>query len=210
VPLDNAGQLPFDRSWFLHANAFSRATPWLHGVATVWASYGVVLFGGLLLWSWWISRRTPAAVVAALWAPLATLLAVAVNQPLGNAVAERRPYAVLPHVLVLVPRSTDFSFPSDHAVMAGAVATGVLLANRRLGLVAVVAALLMCADRVYVGAHYPGDVAAGLLVGAAVTLGGWLLVRGLLVRLVAALAPTRLGVLVSSHPLARPPAMGRS
>ena len=61
------------------------------------------------------------------------------------------PYDALPHVLVLVSRTTDFSFPSDHAVMSGAVAAGVLLANRRIGLVAVVAALAMCFTRVYVG-----------------------------------------------------------
>jgi len=46
-------------------------------------------------------------------------------------------------VEVLVARSTDFSFPSDHAVMAGAVAAGVWLVDRRLGLLTTIAALLM-------------------------------------------------------------------
>ena len=32
-------------------------------------------------------------------------------------------------------------------------------------------------SRVYVAAHYPGDVVAGLLLGAAVALLGWLLLR---------------------------------
>ena len=71
--------------------------------------------------------------------------------------------------------TTDFSFPSDHAVMAGAVAAGLLLAHRRLGAVAVVAAVLMAFSRVYIAAHYPWDVVAGLLLGAAVALLGWLL-----------------------------------
>ncbi|MDQ0794250.1 membrane-associated phospholipid phosphatase [Streptomyces sp. B1I3] len=39
-----------------------------------------------------------------------------------------------------------------------------------LGALAVVAALAMAASRVWVGAHYPHDVAAGLFVGALVAL----------------------------------------
>ena len=194
----SAGQLPVDRSWFLDVNHLARSTPWLHGAVLAYASYGVVLFALLLLAGWWAARRRgdAAAVAAALWAPVGMLLAVGLNQPLGASVAERRPYDVLPHVLVLASRSTDFSFPSDHAVMAGAVAAGVLVADRRWGLVAVVAALLMAGARVYVGAHFPGDVLAGLVFGAAVTLLGLLLVRRPLRLLVERLAGTRLRVLL--------------
>ena len=50
----------------------------------------------------------------------------------------------------------DFSFPSDHATVAGAVAGGLGIVDRRLGRIAVGLAVLMAAARVYVGAHYPG------------------------------------------------------
>lgn len=198
----SAGQLPFDRSWFLHVNAFARDTPWLHEPARVWAQYGVVVFAALLLWSWWSARarRDVRAVAAALWAPLGALLALGLNQPVGGSIDEARPYAVLPHVLVLVSRTSDFSFPSDHAVMAGSVAAGVFVANRRLGVVAAVAALAMCLVRVYVGAHFPGDVIVGAAFGALVTLAGWFLLRGVLVRLVEALAGTPLRVFVAAGP----------
>ena len=49
--------------------------------------------------------------------------------------------------------------------------------NRRLGLFACVAAALLAFARVYIGAHYPWDVLAGLAFGASVTLLGWLLLR---------------------------------
>lgn len=188
-----------DERWFRAVNRFAEHTPWLHTPARLYAEYGVVLFAGLLLWSWWRARAAgdPRRMAAALWAPVGMLIAVGLNQLIGAAVAEPRPYAVLPHVLVLVSRSTDYSFPSDHAVMAGAVAAGVLLAGRRLGVLAVAMAVLMALARVYVGAHFPLDVTAGLVVGAVVCLATYLLVGPLLRWLVLALERTPLRVLLT-------------
>jgi membrane-associated phospholipid phosphatase len=193
------GELPIDRSWFLDLNSFARATPWLHAAFRDYAEYGIVLFAAVLVWSWWRSRSSGdlKAVAAALWAPAGTLVAVGLNQPLGNWVREPRPYTSLQHVEVLVARSSDFSFPSDHAVMAGAVAAGVWLASRRLGRLTAVAAVLMAFTRVYVGAHYPGDVAVGLLFGAAVTVIGYLLLRRMLELVVTRLADTPASVLLT-------------
>jgi membrane-associated phospholipid phosphatase len=187
-----AGLLPVDRSWFLDVNSFARSTPWLHAAFRAYAEYGVVLFAVLLLLGWWTARGRcqVKAMAAALWAPAGTLMAVGLNQPLGNSVHEARPYTTLHHVEVLVARSSDFSFPSDHAVMAGAVAAGVFLVSRRLGLVATLAAVLMAFTRVYVGAHYPGDVVVGLLFGAVVTLVGYFMLRRILELVVTRLAET--------------------
>lgn len=197
------GQLPVDATWFRDVNAFSRATAWLHAPMAAYATYGVALFALVLLGGWWIarSRGDLRAMTAALWAPLGTLLAVGLNQPLAGAVAEPRPYRALPHVLVLVTKSADYSFPSDHAVMAGAVTAGVFLVSRRLGLVSLVLALLIAFARVYVGAHFPGDVLAGLVYGAAVSLVGYLVVRALLFRVVVGLDRTPLRLLVTSEPV---------
>jgi undecaprenyl-diphosphatase len=136
-------------------------------------------------------------VAAAITAGGATLLALAVH-----AVHEARPYTTLANILVLANRSPDGSFPSDHATMAGAVAVGLLIVSWRLGLVAVVAAVLMAFTRVYIAAHYPADVAAGLLLGGLIAVLTWLLVRRPLTHLVGALAGTRLRpVLVTAdHP----------
>jgi len=186
-------------------NAFARATPWLRGVLLGYASYGVVLFAVLLGWGWWIARRRGSGMPAALWAPLATLLAVAVNQPIVAAVAEPRPYTVLPHLLVLATPSADPSFPSDHATMAGAVAAGLLLVDRRLGAVAALAAVLMGFARVYIAAHYPQDVLAGFALGALVTLIGYVVVRRLLTVLVLRLEQTRARPLLTPVPVPADP-----
>jgi len=116
---------------------------------------------------WWAARSTGdhAKVAAALWTPLGALAALAINQPIVNGVREARPYRVLSSMLLLAHRSSDYSFPSDHAVMAGAVASGLFLVNRRLGIVAALAALLMAFARVYVGVHYVSDVTGGVVLG---------------------------------------------
>lgn len=187
--------------WFGAVNHVARLTPWLHTPAQLYAEYGVVVFAGLLLLSWFLTRRDGdiRRATAALWAPLGAVIAIGVNQLLVAAVAEPRPYTVMPDVLVLVARSTDYSFPSDHSVMAGAVTVGVLLANRRLGLVTAALAVLMAVTRVYVGAHFPLDVVAGLADGVIVALGSYAVARPLFYRLVLLAARTPVRPLVTAQ-----------
>ena len=189
-------------SWFRAVNRVAGATPWLHTPARLFAEYGVVVFAALLLASWVLARRNGdlRRVAATLWAPVGVLVALGLNQLVIAAVAEPRPFAVLPHALVLVHRSTDPAFPSDHATMAGAVAAGVLLVHRRLGLVAAALAVLMAATRVYVGAHWPLDVVAGLAFGAVVTVASYAVVRPVVTALVRALARTPLRPLLAAGP----------
>lgn len=188
---------------FQAINRFARATPWLHTPMLIFTSYGVVLFAGLLLGGWWLARQqtNPGVMVAALWAPSGMLLALGVNQPISSAVDETRPCRALLNILVIAQCGTDSSFPSDHGVMAGAAAVGLLLVTRRvLAWVTVAAALLIAFSRVYVAAHYPQDVLAGLLLGAAVSVAGYLLVRGVLTRLVIALQATVVRPVLTSAP----------
>jgi undecaprenyl-diphosphatase len=194
---------PGDAGDFLLINRFARRTGWLHGFMTGYAGYGLLVFAVLLVAGWWIARsaRDTRALAAVAWSGLGTLLALALNQPIVNAVAERRPYASIPHVLVLVGRSSDYGFPSDHATMAGAVAAGLCFASRRLGIAAWFAAVLLAFARVYVGAHYPHDVLAGLLFGAAVVTVTGFAARPLLVRALTSLAATPVRPLLLAAPV---------
>ncbi|GAB26197.1 hypothetical protein GOPIP_093_00020 [Gordonia polyisoprenivorans NBRC 16320 = JCM 10675] len=188
-----------DTRVFDDINDFARATPWLHPIVSGYATYGLVLFAILLLAGWWTARRDGDRVrmVAAVWAPLGVLIAVAINQPIAAAVDETRPCNAL-HDIVVLHCNTDAGFPSDHAVMAGAVTAGLWLVHRRLAVIAAVAAVVMAFARVYIGAHYPQDVLAGLVLGAAVSLLGFYLARPLLSRLLALLCGTPLSILFTS------------
>ena len=205
VPLSpSAGELPVDRSWFLDVNALARATPWLHAPLVLFAKYGIVLFAVLLLAGWWWARgsRDVAAVAAAVWAPVGVLLAVWLNQPIGNAVAERRMHdaparagaGVTQHRLLVPQRPCRHGRIGHRGAVPGEQEARVLVSLFSF-------AGLMAFTRVYVGVHYPGDVLTGLLLGAAVSLIGFLLLRPPLLRLVRGLGRTPLRSLVIGAPL---------
>ena len=188
-----------DYSSYRLVNRLADRTGWAHGIVRVYAKDGIALFAVLLLVGWAVARASPSPrpVAAVVWSASAALVGLAVNQAIGHAVHRARPYASHPGAHLLVSRTSDFSFPSDHAVVAGAVAMGLCFVSRRVGVIAAVAAVAMAFARVYVGAHYPGDVAAGLMVGAAIALIGNRWIVPLLAPVVARLRLSRLRPLVA-------------
>ena len=190
-----------DRAIYRWVNRLADNTSWAHGVFKLYAGAGIALFAVLLVVAFVNGRQhdDPLAVAAAIWAGGAALMALGIGQVIGGAIDRLRPYESMSDVHVLVARSTDFSFPSDHATVAGAVAMGLLLANRRWGSAAAIAAVLMALTRVYVGAHYPGDVVAGLALGAAVAATGHALFVPVLRRVVSKTANSALRPLVSAR-----------
>ena len=189
-----------DSSLYRWINRLADRTGWAHGLFKANAGFGITLFAFLLLVSYVDARQhnDVGAVVASVWAAAAALVALGIGQLIGGAVDRARPYATMTNLHVLVDKSTDFSFPSDHATVAGAVAAGLLFANRRWGLVASVLAVLMAFTRVYVGAHYPGDALAGLALGGIVATAGRFTVVPVLGRLARRLTSTALRPLVTS------------
>ncbi|MGW6206864.1 phosphatase PAP2 family protein [Streptomyces sp. NPDC055089] len=142
----------------------------LDSAVRVWSDYGLALFALLMLASWWRSRPAdPARTAMALCAPLVVVAAYFANDLAKSVFHEQRPCRTL-HVVTVeaCPALGDWSFPSNHAAIAAAAATAVWLTGRRIGAVALAAALLMGASRVWIGAHYPHDVLIGLLTGALV------------------------------------------
>lgn len=191
-----------DWTWFKDVNSFERHTSWLHGVMTWEAKDGVALLALALLVGYLLARRAGDAVHRVsvdVWAALAALVAVAVAQPINHAVDRSRPFVAHPAVHTLITHAKDAGFPSDHATAAGAVALGLWFVRRWLGAVATLLALLLAFSRVYVGVHYPGDVAAGLALGAVVALIGLLVVVPVLRMIAEWLSRTPLRPLVAAR-----------
>ncbi|GAA3393052.1 phosphatase PAP2 family protein [Streptomyces roseoviridis] len=167
-----------DVSLLYDINGLAKASPpWFDRVMEFVGEYGIML--GLVLvvlWCWWSIRRrgslgdSVTGLVGLVWAPLAAGIALLVNIPIRGFVERPRPFKDHQGLEVLVAGKTDYSFVSDHATMAMAIAVGVFVASRRFGLAAIGLALAEAFCRVYMGVHYPTDVVGGLALGTAVAL----------------------------------------
>ena len=189
-----------DTGDFRHVHDFANSTSWLHGVMAFMAKDGIAGLAVLLIVGWWVGRSHNdfRKVALAIWAALSALLALAFVQPIASAADEARPFVAL-HFKPLISHAADAGFPSDHATAAGAVAAGLLFLSWRLGLIAVLLALLIAFSRVYVGVHFPQDVAAGSALGAVTAVIGVFLVVPWLASIIGWLARSRLSPLVAAQ-----------
>jgi undecaprenyl-diphosphatase len=75
---------------------------------------------------------------------------------------------------LLVDKSNSPSFPSGHAAVFFAISTVVFYYNKKAGICFFVASILLSISRVYIGVHWPLDIAAGAVAGI---FSGWLITR---------------------------------
>lgn len=97
------------------------------------------------------------------------------NMVLKNAVARIRPYDVNVYYPLIIKHFTDFSFPSGHTMGALGPALALFWYNKKVGVPAVILALLIAISRLHLYAHYPSDVLGGAVVALFTSLAGWLL-----------------------------------
>ncbi|WP_294342630.1 phosphatase PAP2 family protein [uncultured Clostridium sp.] len=67
--------------------------------------------------------------------------------------------------ILLIKAPKDYSFPSGHTMASFAAATVLIYMNRKVGIVAMVLAVLIAFSRLYLYVHYPSDVFAGMIFG---------------------------------------------
>ncbi|MFD6415226.1 bifunctional phosphatase PAP2/diacylglycerol kinase family protein [Streptomyces sp. NPDC060194] len=138
------------------------------------ANHGLLWFGAAAAIA---ATGSPRARRAAVRGAASLALASATVNTLGKrSVRRTRPVLdAVPVIRQLKRQPITTSFPSGHSASAAAFATGVALEHRGWGAAVAPVAAAVALSRVYTGAHYPGDVLAGVAIGA----GAAYAVRGL-------------------------------
>ena len=95
---------------------------------------------------------------------------VSCNLLLKPLVGRIRPFDVHTAVELLIPPPLDASFPSGHTAASFAAVFALKTAGSPLWKPALAVAVVMAFSRLYLYVHWPSDVLAGALLGAAV---GW-------------------------------------
>ncbi len=118
-------------------------------------------------------------IAVAIWTFLiacaAVYLAEWVEDWMKDAVARPRPCLVIEGVRLILPCPKSYSMPSGHALSSFAFALPLWYMTRRFieaywRIFPLFLAAMISFSRIYLGVHYPTDVLAGALLGAAIGL----------------------------------------
>lgn len=155
-----------DAALFLRMNALSlgsvvdRMLTWVSRIMLYGEGWAIVILV-MVVADFWAGLRAAAEAFPVIGATMLT-----VNYPAKRFFRRRRPFIAFVKARILGPRPRDFSFPSGHA--AAGFAGAVTLAPHAPGWSPLFyfIGVIMALSRVYLGVHYPSDVAFGALLGA--------------------------------------------
>jgi len=171
-----------DAALFLRVNALTsafadRVASWISDTMRYGEGWAVVLFVMIAI-DFRIGLRTAVEAV-----PVIGLTMLTVNYALKRLFRRRRPFIAFVKARVFGTRPRDFSFPSGHAAagFAGALVLGAHAPA--FSPVFYALAVIVSLSRVYLGVHYPSDVAFGGFLGALIAA----IYRSLLLRVLPGL-----------------------
>ena len=101
------------------------------------------------------------------------------NMILKPTVARIRPYDFQEQmgiiINLLIDKEHSLSFPSGHTIASFEAATAILLRHKKLGIAAMILAILIAFSRMYLYVHYPTDVIASVFLGIGLAfLASWI------------------------------------
>ena len=169
---------PFDMAVMSFVTRLARHSPTFDELVLL-VGGNTFLKGGIVvavIWWIWFQDESPQKKREALLVGLiASFLGLTAARTLAHVIFRVRPFQD-PQVSLRISfpfasfvNLEDWSsFPSDHAVLFFALATGIFFAGRRVGwLMFIYVSVVICLPRVYLGQHYPTDILAGAAMGVA-------------------------------------------
>lgn len=118
-----------------------------------------------------VKKTRPIGIIAAV-ALVASLIMV--NGIIKPIVHRTRPFDSIDGLILITKKPLDSSFPSGHTSSAFVVSCAVTwcLSGKKkwFGVLLIIIASLIAFSRLYLGAHYPTDVMAGLLLGISISV----------------------------------------
>lgn len=145
------------------------------------AKYLIILPALVTLWVLWMvpqKDRVRFTILAILSLPLAYVVAKIGNHLYLN----ERPF-VVGNFTPLVPHGADNGFPSDHTLLAAALATIVTFIRPRIGITLWIVAIIIGLCRVLAGVHHPLDVIGAMLIAIAAVYAVFILLHTRLPRI---------------------------
>lgn len=97
---------------------------------------------------------------------LALVLNVLLCSSLKHLFGRIRPCDVNTSIQLLIPRPTDYSFPSGHTSISFSAFTALYFAKeKKLWPLSLIIAILIAFSRMYLYVHYPTDILGGIVLG---------------------------------------------
>lgn len=134
------------------------------------SKFGPVVCCFPFVWLWFTrkgNRRQNRML--ALFAIAALALALGMNKVIEMIYFRPRPFTVLDVNLLSDKSALDPSFPSNHSTGAFTLAFILFWKRKKTRTILLVFAALIALSRLYIGVHYPTDIAAGAIVALLVT-----------------------------------------
>lgn len=92
-------------------------------------------------------------------------LAHLISQILKPVIGRPRPFVAYPGRQLLIHTPGGYSCPSGHSASSFAAATILLVADKPLGIAALILAFSIAFSRIFLFVHYPSDTLAGSILG---------------------------------------------